>query len=292
MPTILQQTIGRGVLYPIKLTAKYPELAADEYSDNYIPAGDPENPLGWYPTGMGDSDLIHNNLIHIFMEQVGMRLRNEFMGTELQEYIEEPFLEMMMFKLRNHLYDVVTTFEPRVSEIRIASIQQTPGQLKFSIQLMVDGTMPVVVPMFFDLVNLQVGIGLRPYKEPVPPPPATTFKVEPIELLFGSNEINLNKTVRISGGLSPYFVEPLLSSDKSGNFVLTFYPNDIEFSVKPTSVINFGVPSGLQWYRVKDSSNPVHSVLVKAIQTSPGFHRALFGTTQGNVLVYDLKKAI
>lgn len=101
---IKQKAIGSGVLFPFTLTE------------------DAQGNTGLYPV-CGDTELIENNIHHLFLYPVGYRFRQEEYGSNLKTYLEEPNTQALMFIIKKLLKWSLYTYENRINLTHIETVQ-------------------------------------------------------------------------------------------------------------------------------------------------------------------------
>lgn len=100
----LEKAIGSGIMFPIQLTTSNGLVTCQPVS--------------------GDVDLIKQNLTSILVHQIGQRLRQENFGTRLNECIEEPNDQAMLFLIRRYIVDSISSWEPRLKRVSVETTQE------------------------------------------------------------------------------------------------------------------------------------------------------------------------
>lgn len=101
----LEKAIGSGIMFPIELSLS--------------------NGLTTCQPISGSLDLIKQNISSILTYKVGQRLREENFGTRIEECIEEPNDQAMLFLLRRFIIDSISAWEPRIRQVSIITNQSS-----------------------------------------------------------------------------------------------------------------------------------------------------------------------
>ena len=99
----LEKAIGSGIMFPIQLTTSNGLVTCQPVS--------------------GDVDLIKQNLTSILTYQLGQRLRQEDFGTRINECIEEPNDQAMLFLIRRYVTEAISSWEPRLKKVSVETTQ-------------------------------------------------------------------------------------------------------------------------------------------------------------------------
>lgn len=115
--------IGIGALFPIQLSTPKDADGNDRYENQLVNGVlTPVKLVGWYPsTGL---NLIKNNIISIFIYQIGERFRQENFGSRLWECIEEPNTQLLEAMVTDFIKQSISTWEDRVTGLRIEAFRE------------------------------------------------------------------------------------------------------------------------------------------------------------------------
>lgn len=86
---------------------------------------------GVYPV-VGSDKLITDNLTSLMVHPVGFRLRFEEYGNYFDSFIEEPNTQALNYIIKNHLLNIVNTYEPRINP---TGLQSKTAQAQIALRL-------------------------------------------------------------------------------------------------------------------------------------------------------------
>ena len=115
--------IGIGALFPIKLSTPKDAEGNDRYENQLVNGVlTPVKLVGWYPsTGL---NLIKNNIVSIFIFQIGERFRQENFGSRLWECIEEPNTQLLNTMVTDFIKQALSLWEDRVTGLKIEALRE------------------------------------------------------------------------------------------------------------------------------------------------------------------------
>lgn len=132
--TPLQLSIGSGVTFPILISSKkiwVANLTNKTWEEKTV--------TGWYPTS-GDVKLINENLQNILLYQLGIRLRQEEFGSNLEACLEEPCTQVLVFFIENNIRTLFAQYENRIIFKKMQSYLLGQGSVYIKVQYQVKNT--------------------------------------------------------------------------------------------------------------------------------------------------------
>lgn len=133
-------TIGSGAYFPIRISQAIGKDGKPETVQ--LPDGRIVPKTGWYRLE-GDINLIKQNLTAILTYQIGQRFRQEYFGSRTWECLEEPNTSALNLLIRNFVEEGISTWEPRISALKVLTIKPTKESIRLMIYFRVQDSQKV-----------------------------------------------------------------------------------------------------------------------------------------------------